>query len=129
MKTKFVTFICVLIFTSLLSFTNISCKNVDIPKIQLLKTSLEITVRNSLGNTEEGTSVQIFETEEDYNNEENPVGGKQITDEKGRVKFSDLKPMIYYIYATKDDMSNFNAGIKTDTLQEKRMNKVTVIID
>ncbi len=129
MKMKIVTIICVVFFSSLLSFTGISCKNIDLPKFQLLKTSLEITVRNNLGNAEQGATVQIFETEEDYNNETNPVGGKQFTDDKGHVKFKELKPMVYFVYAQKDDMSNFNAGIKTDTLTEKRLNRVTVIIE
>jgi hypothetical protein len=33
---------------------------------QLIKTQLVITVRNELGNTEEGVKIQLYETEEDY---------------------------------------------------------------
>jgi hypothetical protein len=38
---------------------------------QLIKTQLTITIRNELGNTEEGVTVQLFETEEDYKAEKN----------------------------------------------------------
>ena len=33
---------------------------------QLIKTTLNLTVRDEVGNTVEGATVQLFETEEDY---------------------------------------------------------------
>ena len=96
---------------------------------QIFKTNLKITVLNELGNPEENAEVQLFATEEDYNNEENPVSDIQLTDAKGQVKFKDLEPVVYYIQATKGDKDNWGAGVQTDTLQEKRLNKVTIIIE
>jgi len=127
MQRNIITLMSVLFF-SLQSFSSTSCKNSSLPQFQLLKTSLQIIVRNKLGNLEEGAEVKLYKTDEDYRNDTNLIG-KEITDTKGRVKFSELEPTVYYIDARKGDMNNFGAGIKTDTLAEKRMNKVTIIIE
>lgn len=97
--------------------------------VELLSTSLKITVRNELGNLEEGVSIQLFSTEEDYRNETNPVTEKQMTDGKGQVKFKDLEPKVYFVNAVKGDKNNIGAGVQTDTLIEGKMNKVTIIIE
>jgi protocatechuate 3,4-dioxygenase beta subunit len=101
----------------------------DDTPIQLFKTSLEITVRDNLGNVVEGAEVQIFNNKEDYQKEESPVQGIRYTDEKGRVKFTELDTQEYYVNVEKGDMNNYGAGIKTDVLAEKRNNKVTIIIE
>jgi hypothetical protein len=84
-------------------------------------------VRNDLGNIVEGAQVRLFETEDDYKKETNPVA-EGVTDEKGIVKFKELKAISYYILVEKDDMNNFGGGEQTGKLQEKRINKVTVVI-
>jgi hypothetical protein len=94
---------------------------------QLIKTSLNITVRDGLGNTVEGATVRLFETEDDYNKEENAVA-EGVTDDKGVVKFKDLKDIAYFVLAEKDDLNNFGGGEKTGKLEAKRINKVTVVI-
>jgi len=101
----------------------------DDTPIQLFKTSLQITVRDDLGNIVEGAEVQIFNNKEDYQKEENPVQGIKYSDEKGRVKFTDLDTQEYYVNVEKGDMNNYGAGIKTDQLADKRNNKVTIIIE
>jgi hypothetical protein len=106
-----------------------SVPEADDTPIQFLKTSLEITVRDNLGNVVEGAEVQIFSNKEDYQNEENPVQGIKYSDEKGRAKFTDLETQEYYVNVKKGDMNNYGAGIKTDLLAEKRNNKVTIIIE
>jgi hypothetical protein len=93
----------------------------------LLKTQLVITVRNELGNIEEGVKVQLYETEDDYKAEKN-VAFEGYTDKKGVVKFKELKPASYYLLARKDDKDNFGGGEQTGKLEESRINKVTVII-
>ena len=94
---------------------------------QLLKTQLVITVRNELGNIEEGVKVQLYETEDDYKTEKN-VAFEGVTDKKGIVKFKELKPTTYFLLARKDDKDNFGGGEKTGKLEEGKINKVTVII-
>jgi len=96
---------------------------------QLFKTNLKITVRNELGNTEEGVSVQLFPSEKDYREETNPSTDLMMTDDKGQVKFKDLEPIVYFVNAEKGDKNNIGAGVKTDTLEEGKLNKITVIIE
>ena len=94
---------------------------------QLIKTTLHLTVRDEVGNTVEGATVQLFETEEDYTNEKN-VAIEGTTDAKGIVKFKELKAMSYYVIVRKDDKDNSGGGERTGKLEEKRINKVTIVI-
>lgn len=97
--------------------------------LQILKTQLRITILNELGNTVEGANVTLYNNDEDYRQEKNPVMETQLTDSKGRVKFTGLEPKVYYVHAEKDDKDNAGAGVQTDTLQEGRINKVNIIIE
>lgn len=94
---------------------------------QIVKTQLHITVRNELGNTEEGVSVTLYATETDYEKETNPVISG-TTDEKGVVKFKDLKSQEYFVLAKKGDINNFGGGEKTGELFANRINKVNIIV-
>ncbi len=94
---------------------------------QLIKTTLNLTVRDEVGNTVEGATVQLFETEEDYVAEKN-VAVEGVTDAKGVLKLKDLKAMSYYVIVRKDDKDNSGGGERTGKLEEKRINKVTVVI-
>ena len=95
---------------------------------QIIKTQLTITIRNELGNTEEGVAVQLFETEEDYKTEKN-VAAEGITDKKGIFKFKELKAISYYVIARKGDKDNSGGGEQTGKLEANRINKVTIIIE
>jgi hypothetical protein len=94
---------------------------------QLIKTSLTLTIRDELGNTVEGVQVSLYENETDYNTEKNPsaVG---VADKKGIVKFKDLKAIAYYVLARKEDKDNAGGGEKTGKLEEKKINKATIVI-
>mgnify|MGYP001585892369 FL=1 len=94
---------------------------------QLIKTSLTITVRDELGNTVAGASVQLFEKEEDYTTEKNSAA-EGTTDEKGVVKFKNFKSLPYFVLARKDDKDNAGGGEQTGKLEEKKFNKVTIVI-
>ena len=94
---------------------------------QIIKTQLTATVRNELGNIEEGVKVQLFETEADYLAETN-VAAEGYTDKKGNVKFKDLKAIAYYIIARKEDKDNAGGGEQTGKLEPNRINKVTIVI-
>ncbi len=94
---------------------------------QIVKTQLHITVRNELGNTEAGVSVTLYATETDYEKEQNPVQSG-TTDEKGIVKFKELKAQEYFVLAKKGDINNFGGGEKTGELVANRINKVNIII-
>jgi hypothetical protein len=94
---------------------------------QLIKTTLNLTVRDEVGNTVEGATVQLFETEDDYIAEKN-IAVEGVTDAKGVLKLKDLKAMSYFVIVRKDDKDNSGGGERTGKLEEKRINKVTVVI-
>ena len=93
-----------------------------------LKTSLEITIRDRLGNTVEGVKVKLYKTYEDFNNDLNFIAEPLQTDSKGKVLFKNLEPIPYYVSAVKGDNNNYGDGEMVDTLIESRRNKVTIII-
>jgi uncharacterized GH25 family protein len=95
----------------------------------ILKTSLQITILDELGNPVEGASVELYKTEEDYLAFQNPATEKMLTDKKGKVTFRDLEPIAYYVNAERDGATNDGAGAKTEKLIEKRLNKVNIIIE
>ena len=107
-------------------FFVLSCL-VVVSKFQIIKTTLNLTVRDEVGNTVEGATVQLFETEEDYNAEKN-IAAEGNTDAKGILKLKDLKAMSYFVIVRKDDKDNSGGGERTGKLEEKRINKVTIVI-
>lgn len=97
-------------------------------QFQIIKTQMHVTIRNELGNTEEGVTVTLFENEDDYKNEKNAVA-EAVTDEKGIAKFKELKAISYFVLAKKGDKNNFGGGEQTGQLEAKRINKVTIVIE
>jgi ABC-type Na+ efflux pump permease subunit len=95
--------------------------------LQIIKTTLTVTVRDDLGNTVEGATVQLFENEGDYTKEQN-VAAEGVTDAKGVLRLKDLKAIAYYIIVRKDDKDNAGGGEKTEKLEAKKINKVTIVI-
>ena len=114
MRSVFSFALCSLLLATLMSF-------------QIIKTQLSVTIRNELGNTEEGVTVQLFENEQDYKDEKN-VAAEGKTDKKGIVKFKDLKAISYYVIARTEDKDNSGGGEQTGRLEENRINKVTIVI-
>lgn len=94
---------------------------------QLIKTSLTLTVRDELGNTVEGASVALYETEANYTEEKNPVASG-TTDAKGVVKMKELKAIPYFVIVRKGDLDNSGAGEQIGKLEANKINKATVII-
>jgi|SRR4051812_31197835 hypothetical protein len=94
---------------------------------QLVKTSLNVTVRDETGNIVEGATVQLFEKEEDYTAEKN-VAAQGVTDKKGYLRLKDLKSIAYFVIVRKDDKDNSGGGERTEKLESQKMNKVTIVI-
>lgn len=94
---------------------------------QLFNTSLTLTVRDELGNTVEGATVQLYNTEEDYLAETN-VFMEGETDKKGVVKFKKLEGKAYFVLARKGDINNAGGGEKIGALEEGKFNKAIVVI-
>lgn len=100
---------------------------VSFAPVQIIKTSLTVTVRDDLGNTVEQATVKLYETEDDYLKEVNAVAEGE-TDKKGNIRFKELKAISYYVIARKGDKDNAGGGEQIGKLEEKRFNKATVII-
>lgn len=110
-----------------IKISSVICLFLALSAFQIIKTQIAITIRNEVGNTEEGVKVMLFETEGDYTKEVNVVAEGE-TDEKGVVKFKELKPTTYFVIARKGDKDNSGGGEQTGKLEEKRINKVTIVI-
>ena len=95
--------------------------------VQLINTSLTVTVRDELGNTVEGASIKLFDTEENYNKEINPVA-EGSTDAKGNYRFKKIKSSAYFVLVKKGDKDNTGGGEKIGKLEEGKFNKVTIVI-
>src|SRR5262245_46433738 len=83
---------------------------------QIIKTQLALTVRDELGNTVEGATVWLFETEDDFKTEKNAVATGQ-TDKKGVLKIKELKTTAYYVIVRKGDKDNMGAGEQIGKLE------------
>jgi hypothetical protein len=94
---------------------------------QLIKTSLTLIIRDEAGNTVEKATVKLYEKEDDYLKEVNPAAEGE-TDEKGAVRFKNLKAIPYFVIARKGDKDNSGGGEQTGRLEEKKFNKATIII-
>ena len=97
-------------------------------QVSFLPTKLKITVIDGTGNFVENSTVTLYLSKDDYINSENPLTSK-LTDEKGRVKFKDMEPRIYFLDVRKGDKSNDGRGSQTDKLNEGKTNKVNVVIE
>lgn len=107
-----------------------SCKKDD-DDIQptITPTSLELTLKDDLGNTITGASVKLYSSQTNWSNGTNQVGTTQFSDASGKVKFSDLSSIKYYWLAEKDCKNNVNGGvITTSALTANVNNTVNVIL-
>ncbi len=95
--------------------------------VQLINTSLTITVRDEIGNTVAGASIKLFDTEENYNKEKNSIA-EGVTDAKGIYRFKKIKANSYFVLVKKDDKDNAGGGEKIGKLEEGKFNKVTIVI-
>ncbi|MEM1135087.1 MAG: hypothetical protein AAGI07_04560, partial [Bacteroidota bacterium] len=94
---------------------------------QLFPTNLEITVLNDKGNIQAGASVKLYASEDDYDANENVVASGK-TNAKGEIKFKKLTTKSYFIRAEKGDMDNESTANQTGVLEEKKNNKVNIIL-
>ncbi|MCP4456607.1 MAG: hypothetical protein GY816_01055 [Cytophagales bacterium] len=95
---------------------------------QVLKTKLQVTVRNDLGNIVQGAVVTLYQTQADYENNENAVLSEE-TDENGKITFKNLKPVSYFMDVRKGDMNNDGRGVQTTKLIPNKKNLIATIIE
>lgn len=124
MKKTYIISALMIFFISFSSFLTPKEEN-----IQLLPTKLRVTVVDYLGNFSEGATVEVYRSEEDYNNEENQIGETYTTDKKGRVTIKDLEPKVYFLNVKNGDLNNYGGGVQTGKLEEGKLNKINIVID
>lgn len=95
---------------------------------QVISTGMRITVLSRLGNPVENAKVTVFETREDYENEENAIAGPAFTDAKGRVTFKNLGEKQYFVQAMKGDENNYGDAEQTGKLLKGKLNKFNIVI-
>lgn len=95
---------------------------------QLIKTTLHVTVRNGLGNLEQGAKVTLYKTKEDYEKSVNPASTAVETNKEGKAIFKNIEAIEYYLFVEKGDLNNSGAGEKIEKLEPNRINKLTVVI-
>ena len=92
-------------------------------------TSLELTLKDDLGNSVSGASVKLYSSQTDWSNGTNQVGTTQFSDASGNVKFSDLSSIKYCWLAEKDCQNNVHGAITTTSaLTANVTNTVNVIL-
>jgi len=92
----------------------------------LLKTSLNVTVRDETGNVVPDANIKLYSNRENWEKE---VGhfDEATTDEKGIAKFKEVNSLNIFVLVRKDDKDNTGGGEQTK-LEQGKINKITVII-
>lgn len=93
-------------------------------------TSLEITVKDNLGNAVSGASVKLYSSVTDWTNGTNQILTTLTTDAAGVVKFSPLSAIKYYWYVSSGCKNNsYGSNTTTNALTANTNNTVTTIVD
>ena len=93
-------------------------------------TNLQITLNDYSGNPVQFATVKLFSSYNDWYNKTNQIGLIEISDATGKVQFSNLQSEVYYWFAEKDCINNFNGISQTsNTLTANTTNKITSILN
>jgi len=107
---KFSIFIFSLLLIGTVVLTN--CKKDEETKDP---TSFEITLNDNLGNPVSNATVKLYKNQSDWQNGTNQVGTTQISNTSGKVSFTNLDAIIYYWFAEKDCINNYNGSVRVTT--------------
>lgn len=112
---KTIQFITIVLFL-FLTFTACDSGTSEItPNGDIKVTSLEIMLKDELGNVVSGASVKLYASQTDWAQKTNQVGTTVFSDETGKVTFTNLSAIKYYWFAEKDAKNNYNGGVSTKT--------------
>jgi len=92
----------------------------------LLKTSLNVTVRDETGNVVQGAKIKLYSNRENWEKE---IGhfAEDSTDEKGIAKFKEVTSLNIFVLARQGEKDNTGGGEQVK-LEQGKINKITVII-
>jgi hypothetical protein len=107
-----------------------SCsKSPDTIQVTPVNTSLEISLKDDLGNSVTGATVKLYSSESNYLNEGSQVQTSKTSGSNGVVLFENLTSIKYYYNAEKDCLTNaFGAVTTTNNLSANYKNTVTVVL-
>lgn len=91
-------------------------------------TSLQITIKDDLGNPVSGATVKLYSTVNDWNNETNQVLTTQSSNASGIVTFSPLSPIKYYWKVVKDCQNNYSGTVTTTNALTANMNNIVTSV-
>lgn len=92
-------------------------------------TSLQITIKDDLGNPVVGASVKLYSSITDWTNETNQVLTTQTSNANGVVVFSPLSAIKYFWKITKDCQNNLMGGNTTTTaLTANNLNTINAVL-
>ncbi len=113
--------LCIVLALTMLLFS--SCDD------EITDTSLEVIVKDNLGNPVEGASVKLYLEYSDLQNGIDQIGTTQITNTEGKAVFTGLSPVKYYWFAEKECFNNYNGAVTTaESLTEGVKNIVNCIV-
>jgi len=114
----------ILILMAVIGLTVLSyCKKEPAP------TSLELVLKDDLGNIVPGASVELYSSETDWNAGTNQIGTTLTSDASGKVKFTNVSNIKYYWFAEKDCKNNVNGAITSASpLTANTTNSINVIL-
>jgi len=92
----------------------------------VLKTSLNITVRDEAGNLVPDANIKLYSNRENWEKETGHFA-EGVTDAKGIYKFQDIAQLSVFLLVKKGDKDN-TGGAEQTTLVKGKINKITVII-
>ena len=118
------TVLLLLLLASMLTLS--SCQKDE--DAQPLPTSLEITLKDNLGNNVSGAAVKLYSSESDWINGTNQVGVTQFSDGSGKVKFTNLSNIKYYWFVEKDCQNNVNGSITSTSALTANINNLANVI-
>jgi hypothetical protein len=89
---------------------------------------LEITVIDTSNNSVEGATVKLYNSEEGFYLNENPIK-KSVTDKMGKVLFKELTEIIYYFYVEKGELNNYYEVVTfSEPLRKNEIRTITCVI-
>jgi len=88
---------------------------------------LLIHVLDEKGKSVSGAYVALFDTADEWNRRLNPVQVWRRTDSEGKVVFTDLQEMTYYIYVRFDGKDNSIGEMSTTEALQANLRHVIVI--
>ncbi|HEY8401383.1 MAG TPA: hypothetical protein VIK89_08985 [Cytophagaceae bacterium] len=105
-----------------------SCSNKDDDPEPRNTTDLEVVVVNELGERQSGATVNIYRLYDDYLHNNNSLGAK-ITNSEGKVVFTNLSAINYYIDVVKGTLDNYSGVYKTPApITYKETTTITIAI-